>query len=73
MSRTKVKLFQSIVGASPGLDLKREVTLEKEINEFLASDAKIRFIDVKLSSNAAPVGDRVAYYGVSALLIYEEL
>lgn len=71
MARTKVKLFQNIVSVTPGVDLKREFTLEKEINEFLASDASFKFIDVKLSSNAAPVGERVAHYGLSALLIYE--
>lgn len=71
MSRTKVKLFQNIVSVSPGVDLKRELTLEKEINEFLASDGAIRLIDIKLSSSAAPVGERVAHFGLSALLIYE--
>jgi hypothetical protein len=65
-------LFQNIVSVTPGVDLKREFTLEKEINEFLASDPRFRLIDVKLSSNAAPVGERVAHYGLSALLIYEE-
>jgi hypothetical protein len=71
MARTKVKLFQNIVSVSPGLNLQREFTIEGEINEFLANPA-IKLIDVKLSSNAAPVGDRVAHYGLSALLIYEE-
>lgn len=72
MSRTRVKLFQNIVSVNPGLDLAREFTLETEINTFLASDASIKLIDVRLSSNAAPVGDRVAHYGLSALLIYEQ-
>ena len=69
---TKVKLFQNVVSVSPGIDLRNEFTLEKEINQFLASDAKIKLIDVKLSSNAAPVGERVAHYGLCALLIYEQ-
>lgn len=72
MSRTKVKLFQSITSVSPGVDLQREMALEKEMNDFLAANAGIKLIDIKLSSNAASVGERVAYYGLSALLIYEE-
>ena len=69
--RTKVKLFQNVASVSPGVDLKREYTIEKEINDFLA-DPRITLIDVKLSSNASPVGDRVAHYGLTALVIYEE-
>lgn len=72
MPRTKVKLFQNISSVSPGVDLQRETTLEKEMNEFLAGNAGIKIVDVKLSSNAAAVGDRVAHYGLFALVIYEE-
>jgi len=69
--RTKVKLFQNVASVTPGIDLKREFTIEQEINDFLA-DPRITLIDVKLSSNAAPVGDRIAHYGLTALVIYEE-
>jgi hypothetical protein len=72
MSRTKVKLFQNITSVSPGVDLQRESALEKEMNEFMAANAGIRIIDIKLSSNGAAVGDRVAHYGLFALMIYEE-
>ena len=72
MSSTKVKLFQNITSVSPGVDLRSELTLEKEINAFLASNSGIRLVDIKLSSNAAPVGERVAYYLLAALLIYED-
>ena len=74
MSRTKVKLFQNVISVTPGIDLASESTLDNDINAFLAAhDTKIRLIDIKLSSNAAPVGDRITYYSFSALLIYEEL
>lgn len=74
MSRTKVKLLQNVVGVSPGLDLASSLTVEKDINAFLASnEGKIKLIDVKLSSNASSVGDRVSYFALAALLIYEEL
>jgi len=72
MSHTKVKLFQNVVTVTPGIDLRSVFTLEKEMNEFLANDAVARVIDVKLSSSASPVGDRVAHYSLAALLIYEE-
>lgn len=71
MPRTKVKLFQQIASVSPGLDLQRAFTIEKEINDFLA-DASVKLIDVKLSSNAAAVGDRIAHYGLTAMLVYEQ-
>jgi len=35
---TKVKLLQNIVGVSPGLDLQSSLTVEKDINTFLASN-----------------------------------
>lgn len=74
MSGTRVKLLQNVVSVSPGLDLANSLTVEKDINAFLASnDGKIRLIDVKLSSNAASVGERISYFALSALLIYEEL
>ena len=71
MQRTKVKLFQQVASVSPGIDLQRGFTIEKEINDFLA-DAKITLIDIKLSSSAAPVGDRIAHYGLTALILYEQ-
>jgi len=71
LPRTKVKLFQQIASVSPGLDLQRAFTIEKEINDFLA-DASVKLIDVKLSSNAAAVGDRIAHYGLTAMLVYEQ-
>src|SRR6185369_12119815 len=56
MSRTQVKLLQNVVSVSPGLNLTSELTVEKDINAFLASnEGKIRLIDIKLSSNAASV------------------
>jgi hypothetical protein len=70
LTRTKVKLFQQVASVSPGIDLQREFSIEKEINDFLA-DTSIKLLDVKLSSSAAPVGDRVAHYGLTALVIYE--
>lgn len=71
---TKVKLLQNVVGVSPGLDLQSSLTVEKDINTFLASnDGKIKLIDIKLASNAASVGERISYFALSALLIYEEL
>ncbi|HXD52971.1 MAG TPA: hypothetical protein VN689_13815 [Burkholderiales bacterium] len=74
MSRTQVKLLQNVVSVSPGLNLTSELTVEKDINAFLASnEGKIRLIDIKLSSNAASVGERISYFALSALLIYEEL
>jgi len=72
MSNTRVKLFQNVVSVSPGVGLGSTFTLEKEVNDFLASDDKIKLIDIKLSSNAAPVGERVTHYGLCALVIYEE-
>jgi hypothetical protein len=69
--RTKVKLFLNIASVSPGIDLQRDFSIEKEINDFLA-DSNITLIDIKLSSHAAPVGDRVAHYAVSALVVYEQ-
>jgi hypothetical protein len=66
-----VKLFQQIASVSPGVDLQRGFAVEKEINDFLA-DANIKLIDIKLSSSAASVGDRIAHYGLTALLIYEQ-
>ena len=74
MAGTRVKLLQNVVGVSPGLELASSLTVEKDINAFLASnEGKIKLIDVKLSSNAASVGERVSYFALSALLIYEEL
>jgi hypothetical protein len=72
MAGTKVKLFQNVISVSPGIDLASEFTVEKDINAFLASNPTIKLVDVKLSSNAAPVGDRITYYALCALLIYEE-
>jgi len=66
-----VKLFSRVSSVSPGIDLQRDFEIEKEINDFLA-DGNITLVDIKLSSNAAPVGDRVAHYGVTALVIYEQ-
>lgn len=71
MPRTKVKLFQQVASVSPGVDLQREFAIEKEMNDFLA-DPGITVIDIKLASNAAPVGDRIAHYGLTALLIYQQ-
>ena len=71
MSRTKVNLFQNVVSVSPGVGLAGEFTLEKEINAFL-SGPNVTLIDVKLSSNAAPVGERITHYGLCALVIYAE-
>lgn len=70
MPRTKVKLFLKIASVSPGIDLQPDLSVEKEINDFLA-DENIALVDIKLSSSAAPVGDRVAHYAVSALVVYE--
>jgi len=72
MSSTKIKLFQNVLTVSPGLSLGTDFPLEKEINAFLAGHPNIKVIDIKLSSSAAPVGDRVAHYGLCALVIYEE-
>jgi hypothetical protein len=69
--RTKVKLFQQVASVSPGVDLQRGFAIEKEINDFLA-DGSITLVDIKLSSSAAAVGDRIAHYGLTALLIYEQ-
>jgi len=71
LPRTKVKLFLAIASVSPGIDLQPDFGIEKQINDFLA-DGNITLIDVKLSSNAAPVGERVAHYSVTALVIYEQ-
>jgi hypothetical protein len=71
MSNTKIKVFQSITSASPGVDLQRDPALEKEMNAFLASIPGIRIIDIKLAGSGSPVGDRVAHYALTALLIYE--
>ena len=71
LPRTKVKLFLKIASVSPGIDLQPDLAIEKEINDFLA-DSSVTLIDIKLSSNAAPVGDRVAHYSVTALVIYEQ-
>jgi hypothetical protein len=68
---TKVKLFQNVVSIIPGGGIGGTFTLEKEINDFLSSNSSIRLIDIKLSSNAAPVGERVTNYGLCALVIYE--
>jgi hypothetical protein len=68
---TKVKLFQNVVSIIPGAGAGGTFTLEKEINEFLDGNPAIRLIDIKLSSNAAAVGERVTNYGLCALVIYE--
>lgn len=72
MPRTKVKLFQDVVSISPGGGLGSQFTIENKINDFLGSSTQIKLIDIKLSSNAAPVGERVTNYGLCALVIYEE-
>jgi Sporulation protein Cse60 len=69
---TKVKLFQNILSVSPGVDLKAEFTLEKEINAFLSENPGIKLVDIKLSGSAAPVGERSSNYGLYALVIYEQ-
>jgi hypothetical protein len=71
MASTKIKIFQTITSATPGVDLQRESTLETEMNAFLASTPGIRIVDIKLAANGSPVGDRVAHYALTALLIYE--
>ena len=71
MPRSKVKLFLNVASVSPGLDLQRNFSIEKEINDFLA-DGSINLIDIKLSNYASPVGDRMAHFAVSALVIYEQ-
>ena len=71
MPRTKVKLFFTVASVSPGINLQPDLSIEKEINDFL-SDGNTTLIDIKLSSNAAPVGDRVAHYSVTALVLYEQ-
>lgn len=71
MPRTKVKLFLKIASVTPGVDLRPDLSIEKEINDFLA-DENIALVDIKLSSSAAPVGDRVAHYVVSALVVYAQ-
>jgi hypothetical protein len=72
MAMTKVKLFQNVLTVTPGISLGIDFPLEKEINTFLGANANIKLIDVKLACSAAPVGDRVAHYGLCALVIYEE-
>ena len=69
----KVKLFQYALGVSYGVETKSNFSpIEKGINEFLRDNPKIRVIDIKISSNAAPVGDLLTNYGMQALLLYEE-
>jgi hypothetical protein len=69
----KVKLFQEVIGLSRGQgDGKEFGGIEKQINEFLASNPKIHVIDVKLTSHAAPVSDIVTNYALMALLLYNE-
>ena len=72
MAQTKVKLFQNVVSVSPGGGLGDEFSLEKDINAFLAANSNIKLIDIRLSSNAAPVGERATHYGLCALVIYED-
>jgi len=69
--QTKVKLFQQIASVSPGVDLQRESVLEKQINDFLAGK-DITLVDIKVSSNAAAVGDRITYYSLVALVLYQQ-
>jgi hypothetical protein len=64
-------MFQQIASVSPGIDLQRGFAIEKEINDFLANES-IEFIDIKLSGSAAAVGDRIAHYGLTALLLYKQ-
>ena len=71
MASTKIKVFQTITSATPGVDLQRESALETEMNAFIASIPGMRIVDIKLAGNASPVGDRVAHYALTALLIYE--
>jgi hypothetical protein len=69
----KVKLFQSVVHVSGGNSSGGSFdALEREVNNFLGANPQIRIVDIKLTSNAAPVGNVVTNYGIIALMIYEE-
>ena len=69
----KVKLFQFAVVVSLGVKTRSDFSpIEKNINEFLRVNPNIRVVDIKIASNAAPVGDSLTNYGMQALLLYEE-
>ena len=70
----KVKLFQTVVSVSPGGSGSNDFNiLESEINNFFEIHPEIRVIDLKITSNAAPVGDILTNYGLIAMLMYDEL
>jgi len=71
---TKVKLFQAVVSISPGASSQSGdfQPLEERINEFLMDNPRAKPVDIKLTSNAASVGNTVTNYGLVAMLIYEE-
>jgi len=71
LPHTKVKVFLKIASVAPGINLQPDLAIEKDINDFLANE-NVTLIDIKLSSNAAPVGDRIAHYCLTALVLYEQ-
>ncbi|HKU61047.1 MAG TPA: hypothetical protein VJQ44_07525 [Gemmatimonadales bacterium] len=70
----RVKLFQNVVSVSAGSSPGRGNfgLLESDINKFLDEHPSLRVIDLKITSNAAPVGNIVTNYGAIAILLYEE-
>ena len=72
-SYAKTQLFECAVGVSFGVKTRSDFSpIEKDINEFLRVNPNIRVVDIKIASNAAPVGDSLTNYGMQALLLYEE-
>src|SRR5262245_24494534 len=71
----KVKMFEDGFSLSGGVGQGSDgfVRLEKQINDFLADNSRVKVVDLRLTSNAAPVGDYVTHYIVVAVLLYEEL
>jgi hypothetical protein len=69
----RIRMFQHVVSAAPcGDPAGNFLPLEKKINAYLEQNPGVRVVDVKLTSHAAPVGDRVTNYGLVAVVIYEE-
>jgi hypothetical protein len=68
----RVKLFETIVSVSVRGDGGNFKDLENQINSFLDQNPDITVVDIKLTGSAAPVGDVVTNYGISALLLYNE-
>lgn len=67
----RVKLFEAVVSISARSDGGNFKGLESQINFFLEQNPSITVVDIKLAGSAAPVGDIVTNYGVTALLMYE--